>query len=355
MTNNNTQFRQGRLVAFGYPAIGNDNVITDEKVATEYRQALSDLGVDISLPKSLSSKTGGAEFAKRFRCHHTRKDLSPISMRNMTNTHHPHGLYAVLNLYKVKRFSTFCRLAGAGYWTLSRLNKTLSPKYQRLKAIWDKRNLPFELWLGRLRPLNPYLRGHLIDYLRKAFKPTDLKLCPPELYNDDCRELLAEITVVKGWVRQWLKYVQWYHTIALDPEVSVEAFFKAPVVTSSWKATREDPQLVRFGLMWKLYDEVAKRSLNYSPPALVRVGGLSSCEVSLVLSTFCMLLGLTGLEQGEEAFTLIVIVDFPEPSVIRLWASRIVKRKYDILVELRRKVDTAQKKSKRNRTSSCFF
>lgn len=99
--------------------------------------------------------------------------------------------------------------------------------------------------------------------------------------------------MVKGWVRQWLKYVQWYHTIALDPEVSVEAFFKAPVVTSSWKATREDPQLVRFGLMWKLYDEVAKRSLNYSPPALERVGGLSSCEVSLVLSTFCMLLGLT--------------------------------------------------------------
>jgi len=93
-------------------------------------------------------------------------------------------------------------LAGAGYWTLSRLNQTLSPKYQRLKAIWDKRNLPFELWLGRLRPLNPYLRGHLIDYLRKAFKPTDLKLCPPDLYNDDCRELLAEITVVKGWVRQ---------------------------------------------------------------------------------------------------------------------------------------------------------
>jgi len=160
--------------------------------------------------------------------------------------------------------------------------------------------------------------------------------------------LLAEITVVKGWVRQWLKYVQWYHTIALDPEVSVEAFFKAPVVTSSWKATREDPQLVRFGLMWKLYDEVAKRSLNYSPPALVRVGGLSSCEVSLVLSTFCMLLGLTS---GEKAFTLIVIVDFPEPSVIRLWASRIVKRKYDILVGLRRKVDTAKNTSKRNRTS----
>lgn len=69
----------------------------------------------ISLPKSLITKTGGAEFAKRFRCHHIRKDFSPISMRKMTNTHHPHGLYAVLNLFKVKRFSTFCRLAGAGY------------------------------------------------------------------------------------------------------------------------------------------------------------------------------------------------------------------------------------------------
>lgn len=100
--------------------------------------------------------------------------------------------------------------------------------------------------------------------------------------------------MVKGWVRQWLKYVQWYHTIALDPEVSVEAFFKAPVVTSTWKATREDPQLVRFGLMWKLYDEVAKRSLNYSPPALVRVGVLSSFDLRCLCE---YLLYASGLNQ----------------------------------------------------------
>lgn len=38
-----------------------------------------------------------------------------------------------------------------------------------------------ELWLGRLRPLNSYLRVNLIDYLRH-FKPTDLKMgTAPEL------------------------------------------------------------------------------------------------------------------------------------------------------------------------------
>lgn len=41
-----------------------------------------------------------------------------------------------------------------------------------------------------------------------------------------------------------------------------------------------------------------------------------------------MLLGLTSLEQGEEAFTLIVLVHFPEPSVITLWASSNTEVRY---------------------------
>lgn len=44
---------------------------------------------------------------------------------------------------------------------------------------------------------------------------------------------------------------------ALDPEVTIEEFFKAPVVNRSWKVNRVDPTLTRFGLMWKIYDIVA--------------------------------------------------------------------------------------------------
>lgn len=83
-----------------------------------------------------------------------------------------------------------------------------------------------------------------------------------------------------------LFYGRWYYTVALSPGVTFEDFIKAPILTTHWKVRQEDPHLVRFGIMWKLYDEVAKRSLNYSPPVLdvgsdngpFLLGGLSGTE-----------------------------------------------------------------------------
>nr|GEZ06896.1 ribonuclease H-like domain-containing protein [Tanacetum cinerariifolium] len=37
----------------------------------------------------------------------------------------------------------------------------------------------------------------------------------------------------------------------------IEDFFSAPVVNWKWKIDLTDPQLVHFGLMWKIYDMVA--------------------------------------------------------------------------------------------------
>lgn len=51
--------------------------------------------------------------------------------------------------------------------------------------------MPLELWLGRGRPLNPYLRGFLIDHLRKAYKPTELKTKPDNLYEDESCHVLS--------------------------------------------------------------------------------------------------------------------------------------------------------------------
>lgn len=69
-------------------------------------------------------------------------------------------------------------------------------------------------------------------------------------------------------MEQWLKYLKWYLTTASDPAVSIEEFFNAPIVTSRWKATREDPLVIRFGLLWKLYDLVAEKGLDYQVPIL---------------------------------------------------------------------------------------
>jgi hypothetical protein len=38
---------------------------------------------------------------------------------------------------------------------------------------------------------------------------------------------------LRAWVREWLKYCQWYYMKALYPEVTIEEFFKAPVVNQS--------------------------------------------------------------------------------------------------------------------------
>ena len=46
--------------------------------------------------------------------------------------------------------------------------------------------MPFEFWLGRGKPLDPYLRGFLIWILREAYKlnqPKDLSVTPESLYK----------------------------------------------------------------------------------------------------------------------------------------------------------------------------
>lgn len=70
-----------------------------------------------------------------------------------------------------------CRLS-------SRLMSTQSKRWERIKAVHRKLmgqrgQLPFEFLLGRGMPLNPYLRGKMIAYLRK-----ELKLAPDELLFD---------------------------------------------------------------------------------------------------------------------------------------------------------------------------
>lgn len=56
----------------------------------------------------------------------------------------------------------------------------------------------------------------------------------------------------------WLTYVRWYCMVALSPDI--REFFEAPIVSSSWKTVKN---LVRFGLMWGLYDLVGSLGLGW--------------------------------------------------------------------------------------------
>lgn len=117
--------------------------------------------------------------------------------------------------------------------------------------MYSKQRLPFDLWLGRGKPLNPDLNAIFIDHLRKQMRPTEISLIPDELLEQKGMADFLEWSSLRAWVKQWLKYCRWYYKEALYPEVNIEAFFDAPVITTKWYVTRTYPELVRFGFMWK--------------------------------------------------------------------------------------------------------
>lgn len=251
-----------------YALLGDDIVIADERVAHAYREILSQLGVSISLPKSILSTNGTCEFAKRYWTKSLQKDLSPISLRALAGCRSIRGLVQIAGKYGIEDPKILQRLGGAGYRVRSRLLSTQSRKWERLKVAHAKpfgsKQLPLEFWLGRGKPLNPYLKGRMVAFLRRELKPKEIQIFPQDLVFDGEREIL-ERTVLLGWVRQWLKLVSWYHTKALSPDVSIDELLDGPVFTRTWKRSEVDENLIRFGLVWKLYDMGAGWNLSTTP------------------------------------------------------------------------------------------
>lgn len=278
-----------------YAILGDDVIIADDSVAGHYRDILNQIGVDISIPKSIISRNGSCEFGKRFWVKSMKVDLSPISIKALMNCRSLHGLAQLRLKYSIENMNTLQRLGGAGYRVRSRLMTTQSKKWERLKVVssrgFGRRQLPLEYWLGRGNPLNPYLKGKMIAYLRREMRPKEIRIFPSDLVFDGEREIL-ERTVLRKWVEQWLKYVSWYHTKALDENVSIEEFFNAPVVTNDWKRNLRDENLVRWGLLWKLYDMGAGWTTSttpiwlFDPRTIVRfpfwiLGGLTGSDFML--------------------------------------------------------------------------
>jgi hypothetical protein len=113
-------------------------------------------------------------------------------------------------------------------------------------------------------PLNPYLKGKMIAYLRKELKLTEIGLVPDELCFDGEIEF-HERTIVLNWMKQWLKWVIRYYTDAWSPEVSIDQMFSAPMCATNWKRLHFDENLFFFGLFWKLYDMAAGWSMSTTP------------------------------------------------------------------------------------------
>lgn len=97
-------------------------------------------------------------------------------------------------------------------------------------------------------------------------KPKDLKLAPIELFEFEGMHDFLEWSLLRGWVRSWLNYCKWYYITALDPSVKMEEFFTVELVNTNWRCTTTDPELVRWGLQWRLFDIVSQLGLDWRPP-----------------------------------------------------------------------------------------
>ena len=174
--------------------------------------------------------------------HGDQKDLSPISMRALLTIRSSIGLCQLCASYGITNPNILFRLAGAGYRTRSRLYSTpRSRRWERLWVVSTKQpgtsQLPLEWWIGRGQPINPYLKGIIVDRLRKELKPKELRVVPEEVVFSAEREIL-ERTVIHNWMKQWLKWCHWFFTLALSPNPSLaELVVLCPnvIVTRGWR------------------------------------------------------------------------------------------------------------------------
>ncbi|AWL21855.1 RNA dependent RNA polymerase [Chenopodium quinoa mitovirus 1] len=249
-----------------YAVLGDDVLIADTNVALEYKSLLSRLGVSISESKSIISETGAIEFAKKYWVKGMQVDLSPVSLKSLLGARHTIGLCQIGAKYDLD-FNTLLRIGGAGYRVRSRQLSTLNRKWEKIRAVQVKltgqrAQLPIEFWIGRGCPLDPYLKGKIIVYLRKEFKPKELRLTPEGLLFDGEVEI-AERTVIHNWMKQWLKWIYWYYSVAMSPDVKLDQFFDAPICATSWKRNQIDLNLKRFSALWRCYDMAVGWPKNY--------------------------------------------------------------------------------------------
>jgi hypothetical protein len=122
-----------------YLVLGDDIVIADEAVALSYLQIMEELGCPINLSKSLVSRNGSFEFAKRFV--HKGVDVSPVSWRELFVSYVDVSVLLALVSKHRPRVSSVLAMMGHGYHSVSRMTAHFSEmsRSQALLLLWLSR------------------------------------------------------------------------------------------------------------------------------------------------------------------------------------------------------------------------
>jgi len=133
-------FSKERLYT-NYAVLGDDIVIGDHKVMTQYLEFMNSLGVDIGLHKSLLSPKGLAlEFAKR--TIYKGVDVSPVPIKEFYSaSRHLGSFVEILKKYQVP-FTKGLQAMGAGWKVRSWLNKPIGKLSSRIRLLILSVNLP---------------------------------------------------------------------------------------------------------------------------------------------------------------------------------------------------------------------
>lgn len=107
---------------------------------------------------------------------------------------------------------------------------------------------------------------------------------------------MCERTLFYNWMESWLAYVKWFYTVALTPNPSLEQLLDPPVIEFDWRGPRRVEELYRFGIIWKIYDLVGEKGLDWRPPIFSPIPTVSSRWISGGNAGMSFLMSLDGIE-----------------------------------------------------------
>jgi hypothetical protein len=116
-----------------YAVLGDDIVIANGRVAQQYLHVLSDMGVKVGLAKSLVSRKGVLEFAKR--CFVKGEDCSPVALKEVAAAvSNPTFGLSFMEKFNLS-LPSMLNILGFGYRVKARLSGYLGSLPRRVQSL----------------------------------------------------------------------------------------------------------------------------------------------------------------------------------------------------------------------------
>jgi len=270
-----------------YAILGDDIVIANTQVARAYMDLVSSVDGVISREKSLTSKHGTFEFAKRFfvdsHLNHENADCSPVSAACLLLAPTACGFSALASIQT--DYGLSFRLRGAGYRTLARVRSWYNrATFEKLSKRWRRHSLcyfgpggpkplPLRVWFSwpDYPAITPFEEGRILHLLIEKAKPKSIddqsvddlwslwRSMWLSLEEDEEDEFGTQLEVLLlSFLQDHLSYLKWYTDLLLLPysELTFEHFLRTPVRSRSLyvPSVSKKFECRTYGLLFRIWD-----------------------------------------------------------------------------------------------------